>query len=65
MQLMVNGAAAEFDVQDLPGLLSQLGADGNRVAVMVNGDMVPKADRPTRELHAGDQVEVVTLAAGG
>jgi thiazole synthase len=46
-------------------LLTELGWGGKRVAVEVNGEVVPKAEHGTRALKAGDKVEVVTFVGGG
>lgn len=46
-------------------LLEQLELGGQRVAVEVNGQVVPKADHGARVLAAGDDVEVVTFVGGG
>lgn len=46
-------------------LLGQLGLADQRVAVEVNGDVVPKAAHGVRALKPGDAVEVVTFVGGG
>jgi thiazole synthase len=47
------------------GLLKRLGVESGRVAVEVNGDVVPRARHEDRQLADGDSVEVVTLVGGG
>jgi len=46
-------------------LLAQLGIDARRVAVEVNGDVVPRAKHAEHLLRKGDTVEIVTLVGGG
>ena len=46
-------------------LLGELGLAGQRVAVEVNGDVVPKAAHQGFALNEGDTVEVVTFVGGG
>ncbi len=46
-------------------LLAQLELAGQRVAVEVNGEVVPRADHAAHALQDGDQVEVVTFVGGG
>ncbi|MFN0010177.1 MAG: sulfur carrier protein ThiS [Phycisphaerales bacterium] len=46
-------------------LLESLGLSRQACAVEVNKELVPKSKHPSRELAAGDRVEVVTLVGGG
>ena len=46
-------------------LLAEAGLAGKRVAVEVNGEVVPRAEHGTRRLVDGDRVEVVTFVGGG
>jgi thiazole synthase len=46
-------------------LLRELGLAGQRVAVEVNGDVVPRQRHAGHALRAGDRVEVVTFVGGG
>lgn len=46
-------------------LLSELKLDSRRVAVEVNGAVVPKARHQEHRLALGDVVEIVTLVGGG
>ena len=64
--LIVNGDALELQGSgDIPTLITQLGADGNRIAVMVNDAVIARDTWPDAELNAGDRVEVLTFAGGG
>lgn len=49
----------------IAALLADLGLAAVRVAVEVNGAIVPKAEHAGRRLEAGDRVEVVTFVGGG
>jgi sulfur carrier protein len=49
----------------LRSLLEELGAAGQPVAVMVNGRVVPRAERDGCRLKDGDRVEVLTFVGGG
>lgn len=46
-------------------LLQALGLAEKRVAVEINGDIVPRSQHSTRTLSNGDQVEVVVAVGGG
>jgi sulfur carrier protein len=50
----------------LLALLRELGcADRKGVAVAINGDVVPRAEWPTRALAAADRVLVIQATQGG
>ena len=66
MQRVVNGETmTRPDGESLAGLLQALSADGGRVAVLVNDEVVPPAQRTGRTLREGDRVELLTFAGGG
>ena len=46
-------------------LLDELRLDPQRVAVLVNDDVVPAGRRAATSLHADDRIEVLTFASGG
>lgn len=46
-------------------LLDAEGLAGRRVAVEVNGGIVPRGQHPTHRLHDGDRVEIVHALGGG
>lgn len=66
MELHLNGDARTFDapctVQDL--LIREHLAE-RRVAVEVNGAIVPRSAHATHALVAGDRVEIVHALGGG
>ncbi|GGZ53149.1 sulfur carrier protein ThiS [Lysobacter xinjiangensis] len=65
-QILLNG-----EPRDLPGdadiqrLLEQEGLAGRRVAVEVNGEIVPRGRHAGHALRAGDRVEIVHALGGG
>lgn len=66
MRLRVNGRDEEYpDVKTAADLLSALDVMRERVAVMVNGDVVRRALLAETPLHEGDTVEVITMVGGG
>jgi sulfur carrier protein len=66
MKIVINGQD-----RDVPSgatvaqLIDELGIEARHVAVEVNLELVPRAQHPTHQLQAGDQLEVVTLVGGG
>ena len=69
LRLVVNGAPRELAAPDgvltVAALVAEVGLAGRRVAVEVNGDVVPRADHGARRLADGDRIEVVTFVGGG
>jgi len=66
MQIFVNGEAKECpESVSLAQLISQLGMKGDRVAVELNREIVPRAQWSDTELHQGDRLEIVHFVGGG
>ena len=66
MKLKLNGREEEFaDVRTATDLLVKLGIERERVAVMVNDEVVRRAKLESTELRDGDTVEVITMVGGG
>jgi thiazole synthase len=62
----VNGEARTLpEPLTVAQLLEHLGYDRRRVAVEVNGEVVPAAGHDSRPLTGDEQVEIVTLVGGG
>lgn len=49
----------------LTSLLAEAGFDPGRVAVLLNGQVVPRQQIPTTTLKNGDALEVVAFVGGG
>ncbi len=66
MKISVNGkqrdCAKSCSVQDL---LDEMKIVPDRVAIVLNDDVLPPKRIPYVILREGDQVEILTLAAGG
>ena len=66
MRLIINGEAREIERGNtVSALLDELRLDPQRVAVLVNDDVIAAAHRSSTPLHADDRVEVLTFASGG
>ncbi|MCA9315726.1 MAG: sulfur carrier protein ThiS [Planctomycetes bacterium] len=68
LDVTVNGQPFAFEAAAEPTVVHLLGALGladRRVAVEVNGNVVPRADQAEHPVRAGDRVEVVTFVGGG
>jgi thiazole synthase len=64
--LTINGESRTLpDALTVAQLLERLGHDRRRVAIEINGDVVPLARHSEQSLADGDCVEVVTLVGGG
>jgi thiamine biosynthesis protein ThiS len=66
MELFVNGEAKTCDdAASLAQFIEQLGMKGDRVAVELNREIVPRAKWTDTQLHDGDRLEVVHFVGGG
>lgn len=66
MQIELNGARRELtpDVT-VADLIASLPLSGRRVAVEVNGAVVPASEHRERRLADGDRVELIGAIGGG
>lgn len=66
MKLKINGEDHHFEKRlTLKALLRELGLDEKPVVVELNCEALAPSEFETRELCDGDQLEVITIAAGG
>ncbi len=66
VSLFVNGELRCFDVvPTVIALLGQLGLAGKRVAVELNGEIVPRSRHAAQALAEGDRLEIVVAVGGG
>lgn len=66
MQITVNGEAHEIPGgTTVRGLVEILGLTDGPVAVERNREVVPRAEHGSRELEAGDVIEIVHFVGGG
>ena len=66
MELVLNGDVYEHSGDgSLSSLLAELDLEPERVAVVVNDEIISREQRPETHLAAGDRVEVLTFAGGG
>ncbi|MCW4454700.1 sulfur carrier protein ThiS [Flavobacterium sp. MXW15] len=66
MDIKLNGELRQLpDDITVTALLDSEGLAGRRVAVEVNGEIVPRGQHAGRVLGAGDVVEIVHALGGG
>ena len=66
MKLVVNDEAHIHNGDgSIKSLISELNADKGRVAVMVNGDVVPRTMWDSIALNENDRIELLVFAGGG
>ncbi len=66
MRLIINGKEQSFSESlTLVELVEQLGMKGDRVAVELNREIVPRAEWPQTKLNDGDRLEIVHFVGGG
>lgn len=66
MRLIINGETIEHPGPcSLEVLLRELKLPAERVATVVNDDVVPFRLRAARQVQEDDRIEILTLAGGG
>lgn len=66
MILTINGESRDFpDGITLAALVAQLGMKGDRVAVELNLEIVPRPQWESTVLKNGDKLEIVHFVGGG
>ena len=67
MQINVNGTPHQFDPQpaSIAELVQALNLAGKRIAVELNGEIVPKSRYEHTPVAAADRIEIVAAVGGG
>ena len=66
MQLIINGESQKFEAElSVSALLQQLDMAERRVAVELNGEILPRSQHAIHQLMNGDQLEIVHAIGGG
>ncbi len=66
IQIVVNGSPVEIACpMSIKQLLETVEVPPNYLAVELNADVVPREQYMQTMVHAGDEIEVVTLVGGG
>ena len=66
VSILLNGDPRELPAGcSVAGLLAEAGYGARRVAVEVNGAIVPRSAHASHALAAGDRVEIVQALGGG
>ena len=65
MKLKINGEIKDFNETSLSDVIIKSDLDPTRVAVELNGKIVPRADFKSTALKDGDSLEIVHFVGGG
>jgi sulfur carrier protein len=66
MQIIVNGKPTQVaDRISAAELIESLGLGQRRLALEVNGEIVPRSQHASHDLASGDRVEIVHAVGGG
>lgn len=67
MQLTINGKSRSFDANDfnVAQLVQTLELTGKRLAIELNGEIVPRSQFENTLLADGDKLEIVGAVGGG
>ena len=66
MQIIVNGNSTELpDGASMADLIERLSLAGQRLAVEVNEELLPRSRFEAHRLESGDRVEIIHAVGGG
>jgi thiamine biosynthesis protein ThiS len=65
MKIQINGQEKEISASTIADLVEKLGLKGDRLAIELNRDIVPRARWGEMPLHEGDKLEMVHFVGGG
>ncbi|QWT46909.1 sulfur carrier protein ThiS [Azospira inquinata] len=66
MEVTLNGEIRHFPAAlTVAQLVTELGYTGKRIAVEINGDIVPRGRHADTLVAAGDHIEIVVAVGGG
>ena len=65
MQIILNGESRNSTAKTILELISELGYTDKRIAIELNGEIVPKSQHAITPLNEGDQLEIVVAVGGG
>ena len=65
MELRINGETRSFDEMSLYDVITSMKLNPSRVAVEMNGDIVPRASFKDTRPKNGDSLEIVHFVGGG
>ena len=66
MNITLNGQSKTLQNSDTGGtLIIELGYENKRIAVELNGDIVPKSQHASTAIKEGDTIEIVVAVGGG
>ncbi len=63
--VLINGTKTDADGKTVEEYISQTDYNRSRIAVEINGDIVPKSKYDSTILNDGDTVEIVGFVGGG
>ena len=65
MRLVINAEERNLAASTLDALIEELGMKGDRVAVELNREIVPRSSWSATNLKDGDRLEIVHFVGGG
>lgn len=66
IEIAINGTPRQFaEPLDVANLIEHLELSGKRIAVELNGDIVPRSQFSNTPLSSGDMLEIVVAVGGG
>ena len=66
IKVIINGKEVELkEGQTLAQIIEQVVPAGKKIAVAINGRVIPKEKYPETPIREGDKIEIVQMVGGG
>jgi len=66
MEVIINGEVQHFpDNTHILDMVHLLFLEGRRIAIEINGEVIPRSQYPARRLQDNDKIEIIRAVGGG
>ncbi len=66
MEVIINGEVQHFpDNTHILDMVHLLSLEGRRIAIEINGEVIPRSQYPARRLQDDDKIEIIRAVGGG
>ena len=66
MEVIINGEVQHFpDNTHILDMVHLLSLEGRRIAIEINGEVIPRSQYPARRLQDNDKIEIIRAVGGG
>ncbi len=65
LEIILNGKTENLNIMSIHELLSKMDLLGKRIAVEINGKVIPRSLHDDTLIKTGDHIEVISAIGGG